>query len=108
MVTGDPNGKFYIYQYIVKYICEVYSVALPEFHGIPRVPPHCSGPGAQDSGPKAPAQVPVRAFSARAGNAPCAMARFTAEKIANRDAVMILGCIPAPNKVRRDRVVISI
>lgn len=54
------------------------------------------------------AQVPVRTLSLRAGNASWATARLTADRIANSEAVMILGCIPAPNKVRRDRVVISI
>src|SRR5882757_4141244 len=53
-------------------------------------------------------QVPVSAASARAGNAPWATARFTAERMANRDAVMMLLCMPAPNRVRRERVVISI
>ena len=37
-----------------------------------------------------------------------AIARFTAERMARSEAVMIFGCIPAPNRVRRDRVVISI
>jgi hypothetical protein len=60
----------------------------------------CRGAGA--------VHVPVNASSARAGNAPCATARFTAETIASSDAVMMLPCIPAPNSVFRDRVVISI
>ena len=47
------------------------------------------------------------AFSARAGKAACATARLTADNTASSDAVMILGCMPAPNKVRRERVVIS-
>ena len=49
----------------------------------------------------------MRTASALAGNASCATARFTAENTARSDAVMMLGCIPTPNKVRRDRVVIS-
>src|SRR5271167_3371223 len=52
-------------------------------------------------------QVPVRAESTRLGKAPCAMALFTAETIASSDAVMILGCTPTPNRVRRERVVTS-
>src|SRR6266404_4995614 len=53
-------------------------------------------------------QVPVNAASARAGSAPPATARFTADKMASREAVMMLLCMPAPNRVRRERVVISI
>ncbi len=52
-------------------------------------------------------QVPVRALASRAGKEPCAIARLTADKMANSEAVMMFGCIPAPNSVRRDRVVIS-
>ena len=53
-------------------------------------------------------QVPVRSLCARsAARAPEAMARFTADKIASSEAVMMFECIPAPNKVRRERVVIS-
>src|ERR1700730_2302745 len=53
-------------------------------------------------------QVPVSAASARAGSAPPATARFTADKKASNEAVMMLLCMPAPNSVRRERVVISI
>jgi hypothetical protein len=53
-------------------------------------------------------QVPVLASLLRAGSAPWAMARFTADRMASKEAVMILPCIPAPKSVRRERVVISI
>jgi hypothetical protein len=52
-------------------------------------------------------QVPVRAFWALGASTPEAMARFTAEITAKREAVMMFECIPAPNRVRRERVVIS-
>ncbi len=52
--------------------------------------------------------VPVRSFSDWAGSALRAIARFTAEIMARSEAVMIFECIPAPNNVRRARVVISI
>src|SRR3981189_2980234 len=52
--------------------------------------------------------VPVRIESTRADIAPSAIARLTADRTASSEAVTILGCIPAPNKVRRARVVISI
>ncbi len=54
-----------------------------------------------------PPQVPVRAFRAVGARAPSATARFTAEITASREAVMMFECIPAPNSVRRERVVIS-
>src|ERR1700733_185454 len=53
-------------------------------------------------------QVPVRSFSDWAGSALVAIARLTAERMARSEAVMIFECIPAPNSVRRARVVISI
>ena len=53
-------------------------------------------------------QVPVRTFSGTADKAPLAMARLTADNTASSDAVMMFGCIPAPNNVCRERVVISI
>jgi hypothetical protein len=52
-------------------------------------------------------QVPVRALRAVGARAPIATARFTAEITARREAVMMFECIPAPNNVRRERVVIS-
>jgi hypothetical protein len=53
-------------------------------------------------------QVPVFAASACTGSTPPATARFTADRMASNEAVMMLLCMPAPNRVRRDRVVISI
>ena len=53
-------------------------------------------------------QVPVRALSGTADSTPLAIARLTAENTASSEAVMMFGCMPAPNSVWRERVVISI
>ena len=52
--------------------------------------------------------VPVRTLARSADNMPLAIARFTAENTASSEAVMMFGCMPAPNSVCRERVVISI
>ena len=52
--------------------------------------------------------VPVRTLAGSAANTPLAIARFTAENTASNEAVMMFGCMPAPNSVCRERVVISI